>query len=237
MDSISIVIPAYNEEASIKQVLEEALEVLDSLADEYEIIVCDDGSEDKTIQEVTAYITQKPDVVKLIKNDSNQGTGAALFKLYQEASKDWIYFTPADGQVKPRELIKLYKAKDNHDLIIGFRKHRKDSFIRKVLAKIYNFVVRILFNLPTHDIDSVKLYRAKMMQNLDICSRSAFIEVEIAVRAQIAKYRLTEIEVDHYPRMAGRATGADFKVALNAILDLLKFKLVIGSDKVKVKVK
>ncbi len=122
---ISIVIPAFNEEGSIEKVVEEAFSVLKEISSDYEVLVVDDGSRDRTAPILDTMSNLDPRL-RVIHHRTNQGAGSALKTCYTNASGKLVFFVPADGQVSAKELYKLLPfAKDAH-AVVGCRAKRAD---------------------------------------------------------------------------------------------------------------
>ncbi len=218
LSSLSIFMPAYNEEKNIQQTVEEAIQVAQKLAKQYEVIVIDDGSQDRTAQKVKSLQTKYPQL-RLVRHRSNKGYGAAVKSGLRAAKMDWIFFTDSDGQFKFDELSGFVAAKDKADLIIGYRRKRMDPFhrvfIAQVLLKLWN---RVLFGLKVKDVDcAYKLFPKKVVQSIKLETESAITVTEFLVRAQRQGYTFCQLPVTHYPRRHGTQTGGNLKVILRAL--------------------
>src|SRR5436190_10210814 len=126
-DSISIVIPAFNEEGTIVSVLDEARTVLSSITADYEVLVVDDGSTDRTGILADEIARGDPAHVRVIHHDTNKGFAGAIKTCYGNASKDWVFLAPADKQVDLSELKDFVALTDGVDIVVGYRKHRADG--------------------------------------------------------------------------------------------------------------
>ena len=143
-----------------------------ALASSFELIVCDDGSTDGTWAELQRSCMEVAEL-RLLRNPSRQGIPPTMKRLYAEAQGEWIYFTPADGQVPAAALEPMWGIRDGAALVVGRRVPRRDPASRVVIAQLYSGLLRRIFRLPVHDIDSVKLYRRR------ISARSAAKRVEL----------------------------------------------------------
>lgn len=229
MISLSIILPAYNEEKNLPKVINQIIEVVDELKLDAEIIVVDDGSTDKT-REVITELEKKHPIVKGFFHEQNKGYGGALISGFQEANKDYIFFMDADGQFDFKEIKKLLPYVNEFDIVAGYRVQRADSLIRKINAAIFNLVVRILFGLKIKDIDcAFKIYKSDAVKNISFETKGALINTEILLKAKMAGARIKQVPVSHYPRLYGEQTGADIKVVLRAFKEILelwvKYKL------------
>lgn len=223
MTGISVVLPAYNEEANIAAAVREAVAVVGRLADDYEVIVVDDGSRDRTAEIVQALAAENPRV-RLVRHPTNRGYGGALASGFAAARLDLVFFTDSDRQFVMAELERLLAALDGADLVIGYRAPRRDPFIRRLNGFGWNLLINTLFGYTARDVDcAFKLFRRSVLERVVVESRGATFSAEFLVRARGLGYRIREVPVTHRPRQAGRATGARLDVILRAFRELLRF--------------
>ena len=222
---LSIVVPAYNEESTVGGVVRAHVDLGRRLAPgDVEVIVCDDGSTDPTPQRVAQIAAEAPEV-RLIRNERNAGIPATMKRLYGEARGEWVYFTPADGQVPVGALETMWNAREGMALVVGRRVPRRDPVTRVVIAELYSGLLRRVFRLPVKDIDSVKLYRGDDLRSVDVRSRSNFFEAEILITLCRRRRPVTEVIVEHRPRIAGVPKGVTPASALLAISEVTRFML------------
>ncbi|MGD9146720.1 MAG: glycosyltransferase family 2 protein [Anaerolineae bacterium] len=232
MPSISLVMPAYNEADNIEPMVEEATPALEANADEYEIIVVDDGSSDGT-GDVTRRVMESHPHVRLVEHPVNQGFGAAVFSGFTSAEKDWIFYTDADRQFVLSELERFKPHMDEADLIAGYRAPRRDPFMRVFYGKGWSALCTLLFGYTVRDVDcGFKLFRRDIIQNLapTIASRGATFSIEWLVRAKRAGYRFVELPVTHRPRVVGSQTGANINVITRAFRELVQVRLQLWRE-------
>ena len=221
-ESLSVFFPAFNEEENIELVVKRALEFLPSITKHYEIIIIDDGSQDKT-GEIADLLSREYKEVSVVHHSSNCGYGVALQTGFKMAKNDFIFFTDGDGQFNIKELPKLASLIENADIICGYRIKRADPLFRKVNARLYRLLLRIFFNLKITDINcAFKLFKQEVIQNLDFESSGALINAEILILAQKKSYTIKEVGVSHHPRVKGKQTGAKPTVILRAFVELFK---------------
>ncbi len=217
---LSIAIPAYNEEKSLAQVLEKTCAVCSGLNICYEVLVCDDGSHDRTADIAKEFSSRLP--VKLLQQPRNQGVAQAQKRLYREAAGKRVIFLPADGQVDADQIPRLLTP--DCPIVIGHRIARKDPFFRLFASWGFNFLVRLLWGIKVYDIDSVVCYRRDVLeasfQSSDLC-----LPVEILVKARQRSLSFTEVIVEHKPRVSGKASGASPRVMARTIASLIKARL------------
>lgn len=216
--SLSLVLPARDEAQSIGTALERARAVLGRLTKEYEILVVDDGSRD-----ATAEIAARYPEAHLLRHPSGRGYGAALRTGLAAARMDWVAFTDADLQFELAELERLLDVAGDADLVIGVRSPRRDPLPRRLLGRGWNALVRAALGLPVRDVNcAFKLLRRAAVAELELRSRGAAINAELLARAAARGLRLREVPVSHFPRRAGRASGARPSVIARALVELAR---------------
>jgi hypothetical protein len=144
-------------------------------------------------------------------------------RLYAEARGEWIYFTPADGQVPAAAFEPMWGIREGAALVVGRRVPRRDPASRVVIAQLYSGLLRRIFRLPVRDIDSVKLYRAEELRSAPPRSASNFFEAEILITLCSRRRVIREIDIPHRPRIAGIAEGVTPAGALLALRDVAVF--------------
>jgi glycosyltransferase involved in cell wall biosynthesis len=219
--SLSVVLPAYNEEASIQQIISTITNVLSGWINDFEIIVVNDGSEDHT-GEIVKWLCQQNPYVRLINHKINQGYGAALITGFESASKELIFFMDADGQFDIRDLARFLPLIKDYDAVLGYRNPRCDSWLRNLNAWEWKQLIRLVLGIDVRDIDcAFKLFRAEFFQTHRLETRGAMINAEILYKLSRAGYTYTEVGVLHLPRQGGKATGAKPAVILRALREML----------------
>jgi glycosyltransferase involved in cell wall biosynthesis len=232
MPSISLVMPAYNEADNIEPMVAEATPALEANADDYEIIVVDDGSADETAA-VTRRVMETHPHVRLVQHPVNRGFGAAVFSGFTSAEKDWIFYTDADRQFVLSELERFVPYLEEADLIAGYRAPRRDPFLRVFYGKGWSALCTLVFGYTVRDVDcGFKLFRREIIQHLapQIASRGATFSIEWLVRAKRAGYRFVELPVSHRPRVAGSQTGANINVIVRAFRELVQFRMQLWRE-------
>lgn len=221
---LSVVIPAYNEAATVGGVVSGHRSMAASLASSFEVVVCDDGSTDDTWSALAAAGETIPEL-RLIRHDANLGITRAMKRLYAEARGEWVYFAPADGQVPAEALEIMWQARREAALVVGRRIPRRDPGSRVLIAQLYSALLRGLFRLPVKDIDSVKLYRREELRRTQVRSSSNFFEAEILIALCRRGATVREVVIPHRPRIAGKAKGVTPRSAALAAWDVAMFAL------------
>ncbi len=204
--SLSIVLPAFNEEGNIERAARQCLDVGKAHWSKCEVIVVDDGSKDDTAKVVRAVAAEHPEV-RLISFEKNRGYGAAIAEGFRAARHDLVFFTDSDLQFDVRELPDLMPLLDHADVVFGFRVYRYDSVLRCLLSWVYNRIVRVLFLVRVRDVDcSFKLFTRPVVDRLELASKDFFIDTEMVARSSRMGARVVEKGVRHYPRTAGHTS-------------------------------
>ena len=224
MLSLSIVLPAFNEEANVETAVNEVSRVAQEMGIEHEIILVNDGSTDRTGQ-VARNLAERIPNLRIAEHYPNRGYGGALKAGFAAASKDLIAFFPADKQFDFSEIDRLLKRINKADIVCGYRADRCDNVIRKFNAFGWKMVVRMLFGYLSRDIDcGFKVFRRRILSRINIVSDGAMIDTELLAGARARGFDIAEEPLTHLPRRAGEATGANLRVIIKAFRDLVRFR-------------
>lgn len=218
--SISAFFPALNDERTIARMVTEAVAVLSTLTDDYEVLVVNDGSTDGTAAALDALAREQPRL-RIIHHPGNRGYGAALVSGFRHASKDLIFYTDGDGQYDVRELSRLAPLLTREvDVVNGYKRRRADGGHRVVLGEIYKRLARWLFRLPIRDVDcDFRLLRRVAIQGIDLVSVSGVVCTEMIYKLGRAGCRFAEVDVPHYPRPYGHSQFFTFRRVARTAVD------------------
>ncbi|HEX9056909.1 MAG TPA: glycosyltransferase family 2 protein [Ktedonobacterales bacterium] len=219
---LSVVLPAYNEEQVIAQTVQGCVEALGVLAPDFEIIVVNDGSRDRTGEIADALAAADPRV-RVVHNRPNRGYGGALIAGFNAASKSLSFFMDADGQFDIRDIEALLRLREQgHRAVLGYRQHRRDPFLRHVNAWGWNLLVSLLFGLRARDVDcAFKLYDTNLVRVADVQAEGAMVNTEMLVKLSKLGVPFVQVPVHHYARQHGSSTGANLRVIARAFRELL----------------
>jgi len=228
--SISVFFPCYNEQANVRRVTEGALKVLDGLKADYEVILVDDGSRDRTGTIADELAAGNPRI-KVIHHPTNLGYGAALQSGFRAATKDLVFFTDGDGQFDLGELPSFLYLIRQYDVVCGYRRNRQDPLVRRINGWCWTQLVCLLFVLKVRDIDcAFKLFRRQVLEGMELLSTGALISTEVLARIARKGGRIVERPVTHFPRLEGHQTGANWRVVLRAFRELWQLRRRILSS-------
>ena len=222
LNSLSIFFPFWNEEKNIKNVVESAIPIAEKIAKNWEILIIDDGSTDRTL-EIAKDLEKNNNNVKVISHFPNRGYGGALREGIENSKYDIIVFTDGDGQFNFKQVDKFIDRIGNNDMVIGFREKRQDNLVRHMLMdglKIWDFT---FFGFHFKDIDcGFKMFRKEAIMSLyPLRSEGAMITTEILAKAKRKKLKIAQVVVEHFPRTSGNQSGANFFVISRAVLESL----------------
>lgn len=224
--ALSVFFPAYNEEENLAKTVKKADKILRDTALKYEIIIINDGSKDRT-GDIANTLAQENKNVKVVHHPQNRGYGASLKSGMYNSQYAWVAFTDSDGQFDFAEIGNFFQKQrqTGADLVVGYYLKRAVPFYRKLNTLLWQVTIRLLFGLKVRDIDcGFKLFRKKVVEEIPKLEseRGAFISTEFLVKAKRANFSIVEVGVNHYPRLAGQATGANIKVVVKSFVDLFK---------------
>lgn len=233
--ALSYFFPAHDEEANLEALVEEARAALPALADQFEVIVVDDGSKDRTPEIADLLAAASPDLVRVVHHPTNLGYGAALRSGFRAARFELVAFTDGDRQFRVADIGRLTSrlaGPDAPDAVVGFRIRRADPVIRTVYARLYRLACRTLFGLRIRDVDcACKLFRRDALARVRVESGGAFFSAELLIKMRASGGRIVEVGVDHYPRTAGSQTGARPSVVWRAVTDFWGLRLRLWANR------
>lgn len=222
MRSLTFVLPAFNEAPNIEESVRRCVQVGEGLGLRFEVIVVDDGSHDATRALVDG-VAAADRRVRCLHHPRNRGYGAALRSGLLAAAMDRVFFTDADLQFDLGQVADLLEHADHYGIVAGWRSPRRDPVGRVLLGACWSRLVGHLFDLQVRDIDcAFKVIDRKVLERIHIGSVGALVNTEILVRARAEGFAILQVPVAHFPRAAGRQTGASPRVVLKALRDLAR---------------
>jgi glycosyltransferase involved in cell wall biosynthesis len=233
LPELSYFFPAHNEAENLAGLVTEALATLPALADRFEIVIVDDGSRDDTPRLADELAAAHAEV-RAVHHPTNLGYGAALRSGFAAARFSYVAFTDGDRQFHVEDLgrliARLAETPDSGpgrvDAVLGFRIKRADPLVRTLYARAYRLANRIFFGLGVRDVDcACKLFRRDALEGINVESGGAFFSAELLIKLRASGRRLAEVGVPHYPRTAGRPTGAKPQVVFRAMRDFWALRI------------
>jgi len=201
--ALSVVIPLFNEAASLAELHDKITEVINRLRLRAEIIFVDDGSTDDSFEKLRQ-LQRRDRRVRVIQFRRNYGKAAALAAGFASAQGNSIVTMDADLQDDPEEIPHLLEElRKGYDLISGWKKRRHDKFSKRFASKIFNTVTGFFTGVKLHDINcGLKAYRREVTDNIRVYGQ---LHRFLPVLAQKEGFRIGEAEVKHHPRKYGKS--------------------------------
>ncbi|MBL0014837.1 MAG: glycosyltransferase family 2 protein [Bacteroidetes bacterium] len=222
---ISVVIPLFNEDESLPELTAEIKAVMEANGYDYEIIMVDDGSTDRSWAVLNELRAVNPRI-KGIRFQRNYGKSAALQVGFQKAQGDVVFTMDADLQDRPQHIPEFYKMikEEGYDLVSGWKQKRKDPITKTIPTKLYNAVNRIVNGVSLHDMNcGFKAYRRQVVKSIEVYGE---MHRYIPVIAKAAGFRkIGELKVEHIARKYG-VTKFGLNRFLNGFLDLLTITFI-----------
>ena len=223
-ESLSIIIPAYNEEGNLRNLISYTREDAKKISRDFEIIIINDGSSDKTGL-VSELFAKKHKNVRVIHHKKNQGLALAWRSGIQACKKDIILYIEGDGQQPLKDQHDLLEKIKHADLVLGFRSDRSDySFFRKLLSRGYLFLIWLFFNLKYKDVGWSQAYRRKIFDKVKIKSVTPFFDTEVVIKALRNGFRVAEARSFYRRREKGATSLGNIKTACKMFEEIIKMR-------------
>ena len=233
MDTLYIVMPAYNEEETLEDTIREWYPVIEKHNGDGKsrFVVVNDGSKDKTSEIGKKLMKQYP-LLNVIDKE-NSGHGATVLYAYKYAVKcgaDYIFQTDSDGQTRPEEFEEFWNERENYDAVIGYRKHRQDGFSRIVVTKVLKFVLRIVFGMNITDANTpFRLMKRELLEEYipDVPKNFNLSNVMLTVLFVYNEEKVKFIPITFRPRQGGVNSinlKKITKIGIRAVKDFIVIK-------------
>jgi dolichol-phosphate mannosyltransferase len=217
---LSIVIPCFNEEGALERVVRDIARAAEERDGNFEILIVDDGSRDRSPAIADALEREVPRV-RVLRHSKNRGFGAAFTTGVGAAHGDLITLIPADGQFPANDLGRLL-ARAEADVVVGYRIDRKDPVRRRITTTLFYFVMFFVFGIGLRDINWIKLYRRRVLETVRPSFSGIGIDAELMVGARRRGFRFAQTRVGYLARTTGRSTGDDPRRIAQTLLELLR---------------
>jgi glycosyltransferase involved in cell wall biosynthesis len=225
LPSLTIFYPCYNDGGTIATMIIRGIQVAESVAEEFEILVINDGSEDDSALVLNEMKRLYPDKVRVFHESRPSGYGGVLRKGFGASKKEWIFYTDGDAQYDPRELALLVQAvKADIDVVNGYKIKRRDPLHRIWIGMAYQYFVKLVFGLVIRDVDcDFRLMRRSALEKILLESKSGTITFEMVKKLQDAGCRFAEVPVHHYYRQYGVSQFFNVRRVVRTLLDLVRW--------------
>lgn len=235
ISKLSIIIPAYNEAATIHLILDKIKDVNLVNSIEKEIIIIDDFSKDGTKKAIESYIAKNPELaISYYKHDVNKGKGAALHTGIEKASGEYLIIQDADLEYDPAEYNDLLKPilSGDADVVYGTRffggkPHRILFFWHTLGNKLLTFISNLFTNLNISDMETCyKLFRSDIIKGLDLKENRFGFEPEVTAKiSRIQGIRIYEVGISYYGRTYEDGKKIGWKDGVRAIYSIVKYNV------------
>lgn len=226
---ISLILLIHQEADVIERVIEDFYTKVTSKIPGSEFIVCEDGSTDGTKEILTRM--KKNFHLTLHISSVKRGYTRAMKEAFQLAKNPIIFFSDSDGQHDPNDFWKLLPVLTGADMVIGWKKNRKDSILRLFLARVFNIIIGVVFGVRMHDIDcGFRILRKEVVDFLLLqpWRLTHCVAAELTVKARERGFRIAEVPITHFPREFGESRGLPTKK-----LPRIIFYILLGFVQIK----
>lgn len=222
--SLSVVLPAYNEELSIAGAIHNISSVLEDAVEDYEIIVVNDGSRDSTLTVARAVAAELPCVV-VEDLKRNSGFGGAVKAGLTRASKNVVTYFPADCPITRMDVEIYMHLSAYYDIVIGYRRQRRLDmpWSRRIISEVFHMMVNFMFKLNFYDVNWIHFYKRHHVADYLGDSNGVFFLAENLVRARAKGYSICGVDVPFVDRQKGEASGVKPRTILITVIDAFKF--------------
>lgn len=219
--SLSITIPAFNEEENIHRAISRALQAAASITNRYEILVVDDGSTDRTGTIANEWAARNTHV-KTVHHQKNQGFSGAIKTCFSRAHGDLVFLLPADGQVDVFDIKRFIEKIDSADVVVGYRMNNPEPLLRRINSIVFHVLFRTLFHIRLREISTATLWKKEVLKNIPITSnpRSALAQPELILKAIRAGYHIKDVGIPYYKRTTGTPKGANPQMIFATIKEM-----------------
>ena len=227
MPNLSLIVPVYNEEKNLPTLIEAIHKTLEPLPYSWEVVLVDDGSEDDSLQVLTELTEKDSQHLRVLSFRRNFGQTAAIAAGLDYAQGEIIVLLDADMQNDPADIpMLLAKLDEGYDLVSGWRKMRKDTYLTRTLpSNLANMLISRTTGVPLHDYGcTLKAYRREVLEGFRLYGE---MHRFIPVFANSVGAKITEVQVNHHPRKYGK-TKYGLERTVKVILDLFTVKFLVS---------
>lgn len=232
--SVSLVVPMFNEEKGVSRLLDVAIPALEEHADDWEIVLVDDGSRDATLSLAQGRADAEPRL-KVIAHASNRGLGGALRTGFEAARRDWILYSDCDLPWDFAETGRLFRAAEitGADVVSAYRLDRTgEGVLRSLYSFAYNGLVHLFLGIVLRDVNfSCKLIRRSLLGTLALKSEGSFIDAELLGRCVARGAVIQQVGLDYFPRTRGLSTLSSPRTVLTILREMALLAPEIRADR------
>ena len=221
--SLSMAVPAFNEEEILEGFLRKSAADLAAVADDWEIVLVDDGSTDRTL-EIARLLAQEFPQIRVIPLERNRGTGASVIPAFLGATKDIVFNNTVDAFFDTSELPRLLPFLDQGDVLSGYRTDLSANNPYQKLLTLGNYLlIRFLFDMPLKAYQTLQFHRRDFFHLIEIEARSSFLSPELLYKAKRLGRTVVEVPITFHPRRGGVAKGGRLVHVVRSVREILRF--------------
>lgn len=238
--SVSLVSYGYNEEESIADFFKKAVDTLEAVATDYEIVFIDDCSTDRTWEIAQGFARDNPRI-RVYRNERNRNIGYSFKRGVSLAEKEYLFWQTIDWSYDVSDLRIFLQLLEHYGVVVGVRpvpirllayipvvrsiyrvRTRSDNFIRAMVSLANYYVLRILFGMKVHDFQNIQFHRTKVLQSFELHGESSFLGVEMMIRARSRGLDLIEVPIKFIPRTKGVSKGIRLTAIWKSVRDIAR---------------
>lgn len=216
---------ALNEEGLVEDFVQKSVGHLSRVSDDFEIILVDDGSTDRT-WEIMSGLSKKYPMLKIIRHGENLQPGLCMHTCKKHTTKEIVFWNTVDMFFDTAQLPEFVKYLDEYDVVQGIRVDRKSNtyrgLYRRINSLINYYLIRLLFGVPLHDFQNVTFLRWDFIKSIEFDSASSFTNPECVIKAYYSGKKIKEVQMKHMDRSSGKAKGGRPNTVMIAVRDILK---------------
>ncbi|MBZ0090252.1 MAG: glycosyltransferase family 2 protein [Thermoanaerobaculia bacterium] len=227
---ISLFFPVYKDDQTIRELAQRALRMLAEVAADYEVVIVDDGSPDRS-GEIADELASVNPRIRVAHHPRNLGYGAAMKRGISLCKHDWICMVDGDNEYDVYDLKRMLALRAYYPLVIGFRYKKLYSALRIFISYVYNATLRYLFRTRFRDISTgIRLIHRSVLHEVTLSSDSPFIGAELAIKAMLRGFPVGEVGIQTFPRTFGQGSATSLPNILRTIRDIYRMHREVYSD-------
>jgi glycosyltransferase involved in cell wall biosynthesis len=227
---VSLFLPVYKDERTVRQITNRALQMLEQVAGRYEVIIVDDASPDRSGQ-IADELAETDSRIRVVHHETNMGYGAAFKTGVSLSHYEWICMVDGDNEYDVFDLKRMLALREYYPLIIAFRYKKLYSARRIFISYVYNVVLRFLFRSRFRDISTgIRLVHRSVLNEIRIRSDSQFVGAELAIKAMLHGFPVGEVGIQTFPRTFGAGASTSLKNILRTVRDIYLMHQEVFSD-------
>lgn len=230
MSSLSIVVPARNEEGNLKDCVQTVLGALDGLFTEYEIVIVDDGSTDGT-GALGDRLASEIRAVRVVHNPVGTGFAQAYRRGLELATKEYVGLIPGDNEIQPISMRAIFQAVGTASIVAPFTANQADRpWLRRVLSRTFTGTVNTLFGFQLRYFQGPSIYPTALARRIPVTTRGYAFLAEMLIRALSAGHRAVEVPMYIQPRQFGASRAVTVR---NVVTSLKTVAVVLWDVRVR----